>query len=302
MGMKIYALIGILLLCLLALRMVPLSVFPSMHMLDIGQGDSLLFQEKNTQVLIDGGSGSIVLTRLAEEMPWFDRRIEVVVATHYDKDHLEGLLHVLSTYDVGMVIMPQYAATTTNIKKEFIDLLIQRHIPYRFGRYGQILHADSLVLRVMSPIPGDEWTRLSKSKSNNASIIMRADIMPQGKRPMSFLLTGDAESGIEKQLVSSIPASAFDVDVLKVGHHGSKTSTSSEFLAAASPFASLISVGANNTYGHPTTEVLERLKNTQIFRTDQKGTISFFFDGNSWMISCERKTDLPFSQKFCMHK
>lgn len=300
--MKAYIPIAILLTVFLGLSMVSLPMFPAMQMLDIGQGDSLLFQERNMQVLIDGGPGSAVLTRLAEEMPWFDRTIEVVVATHYDRDHLEGLLHVLSTYDVGMVIMPEYSATTTNVKKEFIDLLTEKNIPYRFAWYGQSIRAGSLLLRVLSPIPGDEWVRLSKSKSNNASVIMRADITPTKEAPMSFLLTGDAEVGIEKQLLASISPLALDVDVLKVGHHGSKTSTSADFLSAASPFASLISVGATNTYGHPTQEVLKRLEYTQIFRTDQKGTVSFFFDRDSWRVSCHGKTNLLFSQELCIKK
>lgn len=291
-----------LLMLVLLLSMVPLPMFSAMHMLDVGQGDSLLFQEKMTQVLVDGGPGAQVLTRLAEEMPWFDRKIEVVVATHFDKDHLEGLTHVLSTYDVGMVLMPNYTASTTGIKKQFIDILKEKKIPYRFAWYGQSIRVGSLQFRVMSPIPGDEWARLSKSKSNNASIIMRADFTPRDKKPMSFLLTGDAESGIEKQLLASIPAEAFDVDILKVGHHGSKTSTTPEFLSAASPAASLISVGATNTYGHPTAEVLSRLQGTDIFRTDQLGTITFFFDGDFWRARCGNKDDLLFSQYVCTKK
>jgi competence protein ComEC len=305
MNLSLALLNALLLLVVLGLGMVPLPAFPSMETLDVGQGDSLLFQEKATQLLVDGGPGSDVLTRLAEEMPWFDRKIEVVVATHFDKDHLEGLTHVLSTYDVGMVLMPDYIASTTGIKKQFIDILDEKDIPYRFAWYGQSISVGSLQFRVMSPIPGEEWTKLSKSKSNNASIIMRADVAPRGKeakKPMSFLLTADAESGIEKQLLASVPSSALDVDVLKVGHHGSKTSTTPAFLSAASPVASIVSVGAKNTYGHPTPEVLSRLQGTDIFRTDQLGTIRFFFDGDMWRTSCGNKTDLLFSQHLCTKK
>ncbi len=302
MNISPYLANALLLIVALSLSLVPVSTEPRMSMLDIGQGDSLLFQEKNTQILIDGGPGADVLIRLAEEMPWFDRRIEVVVATHFDRDHLEGLLHVLNTYDVGMVLMPNYTASTTNIKKQFVDLVEQKKIPYRFAWYGQNITVGSLNLRVMSPIPGDEWVRLSKNKSNNASIIMRADLTPKDAKSMSFLLTGDAESGIEKQLVSSIPAEAFDVDVLKVGHHGSKTSTTAEFFSAASPSVSIISAGAKNTYGHPTEEILSRLKNTHIFRTDQLGTITFFPYNNSWRMSCGNKSHLLFSSELCIKK
>jgi len=300
--MNIVVFNGMLAICVLATATIPLPVFPGMHMLDIGQGDSLLFQEKSVQVLIDGGPGAEVLTQLAREMPSFDRKIEVVVATHFDRDHLEGLSHVLNTYDVGVVIMPMYSASTSNIKKQFIDILSKKKIPYRFAWYGQRIKVNSLTLRVMSPIPGEEWSRLSKNKSNNASVIMRADIAPSGKKAMSFLLTGDAESGIEKQLLSAVPSEAFNVDVLKVGHHGSKTSTTAPFLSAASPAAAFISVGATNTYGHPTAEVLSRLKDIDILRTDSQGAVSMIFDGNDWRISCKGKTHLLFSQELCIKK
>ena len=300
--MNIYVGNGMLLVCILALSMAPLPILPIVHMLDVGQGDSILLQEKNVQVLVDGGPGAIVLTRLAEEMPWFDRNIEVVVATHFDRDHLEGLTHVLHTYDVGMVLMPSYAANPTNIKEQFLDVLQEKQIPYRFAWYGQRIRAGAIELRVVSPIPGDTWERLSKSKSNNASIIIRADIAQTGKTPLSLLLTGDAEAGIEKQLLAAVPKQAFDVDILKVGHHGSKTSTTDAFFSAASPATSLISVGATNTYGHPTSEVLARLQNTRIFRTDQQGTISFFSLVPGWRISCSGKTHLLFTQELCIKK
>lgn len=302
MGMNVLAVNSCLLFVLVLLSMVSLPAFPSMHMLDVGQGDSILFQEKSVQVLVDGGPGSEVLTRLAEEMPAFDRTIEVVVATHFDRDHLEGLSHVLSTYNVGMVLMPQHSVSTTDIKKQFIDILTEKNIPYRFAWYGQSIRVGSVMLRVLSPIPGEEWARLSKSKTNNASIIMRVDVMLKGTRPVSILLTGDAESGIEKQLVSAVVPEALDVDILKVGHHGSKTSTSDAFFSATSPSASFISVGATNTYGHPTEEVLSRLVNTQIFRTDTQGTVSLFSVDDSWRISCQGKTHLLFMQELCIKK
>lgn len=274
-------------------------------MLDVGQGDSMLLQDGTLQVLVDGGPGAQVLQRLGEELPWFDRTIEVIVATHFDRDHVEGLTHILGRYNVGMVLLPRYHPTT-DVGRQFIQQLIDNNIPYRFGWYGQALTAGGMQFRTMSPIPGTEWERLSARKSNNASIIMRADVTQKGSHgtqsSASLLLTGDAEKEIETQLLDSVPSHAFNVDILKVGHHGSKTSTSAEFLAAASPSVSLVSVGSDNTYGHPTAEVLRRLANTHIFRTDQNGTISFFFDGTSWRVRCGNKTDLLFAQQLCMKK
>ncbi len=275
----------------------------SISMLDVGQGDSFLFQDGAVQVLIDGGPGAEVLTRLGEEMPWFDRKVDVVIATHFDRDHLEGLSHVLHRYEVGMVLMPYYTATSTSIKEQFLRLVEEKNIPYRFAWYGQQISAGDMLFRVISPIPGDQWERLSKSKSNNASIIIRMDYIPKGDaESVSMLLTGDAESGIERQILSSVPPSAFDVDILKVGHHGSKTSTTQQLVDATTPAISFVSAGANNSYGHPTDEVLARLKKSQIFRTDTMGTVSFRLDGNSWNASCHRKTDLPFLQQLCIKK
>lgn len=285
---------------LVSIGVIALSLIPMPHqtisMLDVGQGDSLLFQDGTVQVLIDGGPGAEVLSRLGEEMPWFDRTIDVVVATHFDRDHSEGLTHVLDRYKVGMVLLPAYPPTT-DIGRHLLTQILESHIPYRFGWYGQVLRAKGMTFRLISPIPGQEWQRLVKSKSNNASIIMRADF-----HDVSALLTGDAEKGIESQLLSAVQKEAFDVDILKVGHHGSKTSTTQAFVDAASPSVSLISVGADNTYGHPTQEVMQRLSNTAIFRTDTQGTVSFLFDGSAWRVACKKKTDLLFAQQLCMKK
>lgn len=286
---------GLCLIAILLLQAIPMPV-QQITMLDVGQGDSLLFQDGTTQVLIDGGPGAQVLQRLTEEMPWYDKKLDVVVVTHFDRDHAEGITHVLERYDVGMIMLPKYRPTT-DIGRQLLSQIIDKKIPYRFGWYGQSVSAEGMRFRLMSPIPGPEWERLAKSKSNNASLIMRADI-----QDLSLLLTGDAEKGIETQLLNLVPSEAFDVDILKVGHHGSKTSTSQEFLNAVTPSTSLISVSDDNTYGHPTAEVLGRLAHTNIFRTDQHGTISFFRDKDSWRVRCGNKANLLFGQHVCINK
>src|SRR3989344_8096655 len=241
MGMSahVWAGNGLCLVAIFLLQLIPMP-FQQIAMLDIGQGDSLLFQDGTIQVLVDGGPGAQVLERLTEEMPWYDKKLDVVVVTHFDRDHAEGITHVLERYEVGMVILPQYHPTT-GIGRQLLSQVIDKKIPYRFGWYGQSISAGDMQFRVVSPIPGRQWERLAKSKANNASIIMRADI-----QDVSLLLTGDAEKGIETQLLNSVPAQAFDVDVLKVGHHGSKTSTSQDFLNAITPSTSLVSVGARS--------------------------------------------------------
>lgn len=292
---RIYLGSGILLAAILAIQLIP-SPRQQIAMLDVGQGDSILFQDGTTQVLVDGGPGAAVLERLTEEMPWFDRNIEVIVATHPHRDHIEGLLHVLDRYKVGMIIIPQYWYES-DIERQLLASIIRHQIPYRFAWYGQSIHAGAMNFRMMYPIPGDNWMRFARNNPNNASIVMRLDMLST-----SMLLMGDAEAPVERQLLDSIPSEAFHVAILKVGHHGSKTSTTPELLRAASPSVSLISVGADNTYGHPARDVIDRLASTHIFRTDTQGTISLVFNGGSWRISCGNKTDLPFTQHLCINR
>lgn len=256
--------------------------------LDVGQGDSILIEDGTQQVLVDGGPGMQVLERLGEEMPWFDRRIEVVVATHPDKDHLEGLLHVLERYDVELVLMPR-VPHTSKLYAEWLrqvrELLEARHIQYRFAWEGQRLQLGDAVIDVVSPLAG---TDLAAGRStNNASVVTRVTF-----HDLTFLLTGDIEVPVERQLVQHQP-SQLDVTVLKAGHHGSRTSTSEQFLRATTPAAVIISAGANNTYGHPHEDVLARLAGMEIFRTDQLGSIRFRYADGQWLQSAQREGHPP---------
>jgi competence protein ComEC len=189
--------------------------------LDVGQGDSILLQDNTQQILIDGGPGMAVLAKLAEEMPWFDSTIEVVVATHPDRDHLEGLLHVLERYKVGLVMLPRFSHDS-QLQREWLrqlqELLRQKDITYRFAYGGQRVQAGDISVNVVWPNRVLDGGVAAITKSNNASVVSRVDF-----HEMSFLLTADIESSIERVLVRSEAASKLDVDVLKVGHHGSQT-------------------------------------------------------------------------------
>lgn len=258
--------------------------------LDVGQGDAILLQAGTEQVLIDGGPDATVLRRLGEEMPALDRTIEVVVATHPDKDHIAGLVHVLERYNLELVILPQVSHTSqlqaawlTHIQ----DALAKKHTQYRFAVAGQRIELDDLTLDVLHPGVGETFGK----KTNNASVTLRGNYCAAGpttrSQCISFLLTGDAEAVIERQLVQK-SGSMLDVDVLKAGHHGSKTSTSPEFLAATSPSTVVISVGRDNQYGHPYPDVLERLKKYQVWRTDERGSVRFVQEKGTWLISANR--------------
>lgn len=264
---------------------------------NVGQGDSILIQHGTTQILTDGGEGMVVLQRLAEELPWFDRTIEVLILTHPQRDHLEGLVHVLERYKVNLVLLPR-AAADSGLAEAWLQKLIDQHIPYRFSLAGEELKIDDLRLRVLNPFDSDESRAIIKQNLNNASTITRLDW-----RGLSVLLTGDSERPAEALMMEnyiSPPAgggargggSILDVDILKLGHHGSKTSTSQAFLAAVTPKLAVISVGAHNKFGHPTPITLQTLKsqNIPVVRTDQSGSISLLNINNQWLLSCARKS------------
>lgn len=255
--------------------------------LDIGQGDSVLFQSGIQQILIDGGANGQVLTRLSEEMPWFDRKVDVLIATHPDKDHMGGIYEVLKKYDVGLVIFPQ-VPHDTQVWQHFLEEVgkqtTARKIQYRFGWQGDKLILQNLKFQFLSPtqalIQGLHGT------TNDGSIVARADM-----HNTSFLLTADAEWPAEMSMMAA-RSDLLHVDVLKVGHHGSKSSTSAVFLDAVRPKLAAISVGAHNSYGHPNPVTLDRLANYNIptFRTDLLGSIRLNFVINKWLLSCAKKS------------
>lgn len=252
--------------------------------LDIGQGDSILVQNKTAQVLIDGGPGSKVLERLGEELPWFDRTIDVIILTHPQQDHLEGLVHVLDRYRVGLVILPK-AAYPTQLQAVWMQKLIDKKIPYRFSWAGEELHLANADIHILAPFPDAEDQALIARNVNEASTTTRIDFAGR-----SFLLSGDAEKAAEHLLVQRTAPALLDVDVLKAGHHGSKTSTTAELLAATTPHMVAISVGAHNRYGHPTQEVLDRLKDLPVYRTDHVGSIRLIHEHGQWLLSCSRES------------
>jgi competence protein ComEC len=249
--------------------------------LDVGQGDAILFQSGSKQVLVDGGPGMDVLRRLGEEMPWFDRRIEVVVLTHPQSDHMEGLLHVIERYDVGMVLLPR-VMSSTQMQKVWLEKIIEKDIPYRFAWSGQELLVGDLKLSVLNPFDVEEAEVATRANVNNASVVMRADF-----KEMSFLLTGDMEKRVEKLVIEEVDNEVLDTDVLKVGHHGSKSSSREELIEVVSPQLAVISVGGDNKYGHPHEDVLNRLVDIPVMRTDEIGSVRFKWVDDKWFVSGE---------------
>ncbi|MEK7192118.1 MAG: MBL fold metallo-hydrolase [Patescibacteria group bacterium] len=243
--------------------------------LDVGQGDSQLINlPNNVQILIDGGKGPKVLNELAKVLKPMDRYIDLVVATHPDFDHFGGLIDVLKTYQVGAVI--------TNGRKgvaaayaDFEKVIQENGIQEINLIAGDKIKYEDAVLDVLWPL--SHAKAVGEKKVNETGIVLMLE-----KGPLRALYTADIGFETERELVRKYDLSA---QILKVAHHGSKYSTSPEFLKEVQPKISLIGVGKNN-YGHPTNQALNRLANirSQIFRTDQGGAVKIIFDGEKLKI------------------
>lgn len=240
---------------------------------DVGQGDAALIQTNDgKQILIDGGPGKTILTKLGDAMPYWDREIELVVLTHPHADHLDGLIEVLKNYDIKNVLDSRASYSTADYA-EWQRLLEEKQIPLITAKSGQRVHiTQSAYLDVLTPF--ENFTTKTPKNIHDATVVTRFYGGFYGGST-SILFTGDMERRLEFDLVSH----GFDMnaDILKVGHHGSKTSSSEAFLKAVSPHIAIISVGAKNRYGHPHQSVLDRLEEsgTQMRRTDIEGDISF---------------------------
>lgn len=239
--------------------------------LDVGQGDSIFIEAPNgNQVLIDGGSNKAVLKELGKVMPFYDRTIDAVIATHPDKDHIGGLIDVLKNYHTDFVMEPG-VSSDTGAYQELKKTIADKKLPRILARRGMSLNlGDGAWLNILFP---DRDT--NNWETNTASIVAK---LVYGNN--SFLLTGDSPIAIEKYL-SMIDGKNLQSNVLKTGHHGSRTSTSESFAGLVSPEYAVISAGKNNRYGHPHKEVLgilEKIKAT-ILKTYESGTITFSSDG-----------------------
>lgn len=246
--------------------------------LDIGQGDAILIQDGNNQVLIDGGrNGKDLLERLGHYIPFWDHRIEVMIATHPDSDHIGGLGAVLKNYKVEVVLTNGQVGETETARL-FEKLASERAKEKRVvANGGEILLPSGSKIKFLYPL--SPLSEESVINTNEGSLVARLEY-----ENFSFLFTGDLareEQALEKPL---------PVDVLKVAHHGSKFSTSDAFLDIIHPKEAVISVGAENTYGHPHQEVLRNLQERGIIysRTDEEGDI--VYKCSKKINTCERKS------------
>jgi len=245
------------------------------YVLDVGQGDAIYVRTPSGRdMLVDGGRSVSVLRRLSEIMPWDDRFIDVVVATHPDADHIGGLPPVLGRYGIGVFVEPGIESGNF-IDDEVHRLLLERGVQSILARRGMVIDfGDGALFDILHP----EGDVSNLRDTNDASIV---GMMRFGST--SVMLTGDAPQSVERQILS-LDGMSLSSEVLKAGHHGSRTSSAEAFVRAVNPRWAVISAGKDNTYHHPHEEAvgLFRRLGIEIVRTDESGTISFISDGSSF--------------------
>ncbi|MDB5194984.1 MAG: internalization-like protein competence protein ComEC/Rec2, competence protein ComEC protein [Parcubacteria group bacterium] len=255
---------------------------PEQHMLrvsflNIGQGDSILIQgPTGVKVLVDGGPDRSVLRELSHELAPWDRTFDALVETHPDKDHISGLGDVLERYRVLNFMEPGIPDKTAVSKHVLADVAAEPGLHHFIARRGMRLHlGGGAYADVLFP-DRDESTQIA---TNDGSTVLHVVY-----GATSFMLTGDLPSPYEDYLVGLDGTDGeLTSTVLKAGHHGSKFSTDSLWLAAVRPTTVVISAGKGNTYGHPNPETLERIRTygARIVSTIDGGTIHFVSDGKT---------------------
>lgn len=240
--------------------------------LNIGQGDAILVQTPSMEyVLIDGGPDDTVLQELSQVMPFYARTIDVMVLSHPHADHLDGLIEVLERYEVKRVMITGVSYHYAGYEK-FFDLIRERGVEMVFVNGKVDYRLNNLIFDVVFPF--ESLAGAHFENVNNSSLSFR---LLYGER--SFYFSGDLEvEGEEKLVASDVDLMA---DVLKAGHHGSRTSSTEPLLDRVHPAWAVISCGVDNPFGHPHAETIRHLqkRGITIYRTDLDGRIELVSDG-----------------------
>lgn len=240
-----------------------------LHLLDVGQGQCVLIEADGHYMLIDGGgrsSSSFVVSYLKQQEV---ERLDNIALSHYDEDHMSGLVGVFTVFPVNQILLPSYVGEGA-LYQSFATAAVSNGAAIKHPLVGETFSLGNATVEVIGPV------RTDYAEENDRSLVFRITY-----GDVSCLISGDAEQESEWDMVNS--GRNISADIYVVGHHGSRTSTSEPFLDAVIPTYALISCGQGNSYGHPTAEVLQRLQERGIgmYRTDLQGTVILYSDGSS---------------------
>lgn len=240
------------------------------HYLDVGQGDSIFIELPNNEtMLIDSGEnyhGASIIKYIED---CGHDKIDYLIGTHPHSDHIGSMAYIVRNFDIGSVYLPN-ASTNTYTYEKLLEAVKKKKLKIKNGKAGVNILSDeekSLYINILAPVD------TNVKNLNNTSIILKIEY-----GDTAFLYTGDAETAELKTVTADVSA-----DVLKVGHHGSDTSSPQTFIDAVNPKIAVISVGEDNEYGHPHAKTMKRLENSgcEIYRTDKQQTIAVVSDGKN---------------------
>jgi competence protein ComEC len=249
----------------------------SIHFIDVGQADSILIKDEKNAMLIDGGNnedGDLVVNYLKSQGV---KHLNYIIGTHGHEDHIGGLDNVIKSFTVDKIYMPK-STTTTKTFQDVVNATKAKGLTFTEPKTGSGFTLGNMTFKILAP------NSTNYESKNNESIVLKGTY-----GNTSFMFTGDAEEISEKEILKQ--NYNLNADLLKVGHHGSDTSTSDEFLNAVNPKYAIISVGKNNKYGHPKEKIIDKLKkrNISTYRTDEKGTIIATSDGTNIEFNFQKK-------------
>ena len=240
------------------------------HFIDVGQGDSsLIITPKAKTILIDAGDEAHAKKVVSYIREQGIEKLDLVIATHPDADHIGGMDKVIKNFDIGVFAMPDVSAKTNQYKQIQRELKAKKMKVTRLYQGDKVQIDDDIDFEILSPVKGKKY-----DDTNEYSIVAKIVY-----KDTSFILMGDATMENEVDIINNVPD--IDIDVLKLGHHGSSTSSSDYFITKTSPNIAIISCGKNNKYGHPHQEVMRVLKKHGVtpYRTDEMGDIVITSDG-----------------------
>lgn len=280
---RLLVLLGLLAAAVVGWRLANGPVVAEIRFCDVGQGDAAVISSGSYQIVIDGGPDASVLSCLGKAMPLGDRRVEAVIATHPGADHYRGLQSVIERHDIGSFLSPGQTKGSAEYDR-LLAAVKAKGVPERVVRASDRLAFPGGKITVLSP--GSLPLRVAGGSSqteNNNSLVFHARL-----GGVTALFTADAEREAERALLDA--PDRLRADILKVGHHGSRNSSTPDFITAVRPKVSVISVGARNRYGHPTAQTLATLRDqaSRIYRTDQNGTVKVVIRRDGYRVLTER--------------